>query len=304
VIVSHALSGACALTEIIQMADSRALLGRPVARNINEATSDKSIAFAAKAGRRPKLAVLASSDPSSQSYLKTIRSTAKNVNCDTLEIPVESAWDLGTVIKALDSLNKDESVDGILVQEPLPSKINLDRIGIVIDPRKDIDGISPEQSGRLFRNHKSAMAPPTARACIEILDFYRYGLQGLEVVVLGRSLVVGKPAGILALSRNATVTWCHSKTHALPAICKRAEILIVAVGRARMVDETFIRPGATVIDVGINIDENGKLCGDVDSDRIRSIATAYTPVPGGIGPVTTACLFDNLVRAAGYRIKI
>jgi len=285
------------------MADSRALLGRPVARNINETTAEKATVFAAKYGRPPKLAVLASADPAAQSYLKTIRSTAKKVKCVFQEIAVNPNWDLDAIVKGLDSLNSDDSIDGILVQEPLPQKVSFERVGAAINVAKDIDGISAEQSGKLFRNHKSALAPPTARACIEILDYYGYGLEGLEVVVLGRSLVVGKPVGILALGRHATVTWCHSRTQALSTICKRAEILIVAVGRARMVDEAYIRPGATVIDVGINVDDEGKLCGDVDTHRIASISAAYTPVPGGVGPVTTACLYDNLVRAANQQLK-
>ncbi len=285
------------------MADARRLLGKPVARNINETTLEKSQAFIAKHNRPLRLAVLVSADPSGQSYLKTIRSTARKVEADVQVIPVDTGWDISRIRQSIERLNEDPDVDGILVQEPLPDGIALERIGRMIDPLKDVDGITPHQSGLLFRDSKKALAPPTARAVIEILDFYRYGLEGLEVVVLGRSLVVGKPVGILTLRRHATMTWCHSRTQALPTICKRAEILIVAIGRMKMIDSRYVRPGATVIDVGINVDDNGKLAGDVDTKSIQSIASAFTPVPGGIGPITTACLFDNLQKAVAIRIS-
>ncbi len=283
------------------MADARVLLGRPVARNLNEATLERAREFAAKRKRHLTLGVLASADPAGKSYLKTIQSTAEAVEVRVQTVAVKADWKVTEVHSEIRRLNDDRTIDGILVQEPLPEGMSLEKVGRAVDPAKDVDGITPYQSGLLFRGARTALVPPTARAVLEILDFYRYGLEGLEVVVLGRSLVVGKPVGVLALSRNATVTWCHSRTKALPAICKRAEVLIVAVGKARFVDHRYVRPGATVIDVGINVDEKGKLAGDVDAESILSMATAYTPVPGGIGPVTTACLFDNLLKAARLR---
>ncbi len=286
------------------MADASTLLGRPVAKAINEATSEISIEFASKHDRPPRLAVLASPDPSGQSYLKTIRITAKKVSAEVVEIPVNPKSDLMAIQREVFKLNDDPLIDGILVQEPLPDGVKLEEVGRAIDQTRDVDGITPYQSGLLFRGSNKALLPPTARAIFEILDFSRIGLKGKEVVVLGRSLVVGKPAGILALGRHATLTWCHSRTQSLAAICKRAEVLIVAIGRARMVNEKFIRPSATVIDVGINVDDKGKLCGDVDTESIISTAGAYTPVPGGVGPVTTACLFDNLLKAANYRFEL
>jgi methylenetetrahydrofolate dehydrogenase (NADP+) / methenyltetrahydrofolate cyclohydrolase len=280
------------------MAESRELIGKPVARNMNDSTRERNLTFLKKLQRKPLLAVLISPDPSAKSYMKTILSTASEVQAEVREVPVDKSAPSSAITAIVKSLNRDPAVDGILVQEPLPEGVKLEMIGRVIDSVKDADGITPMQSGLLFRGAKSAIIPPTAKAVMEILDYYRYGLEGLEVVVLGRSLVVGKPVGILALNRSATVTWCHTKTKSLPAICKRADVLIIAIGKAKMIDSRYVRPGATVIDVGVNVDENGKLCGDVDSNSIRSIAAAYTPVPGGIGPVTTACLFANLSQIA------
>lgn len=284
-----------------QMADARVLLGRPVARAINDATSERVAEFKMKYDRTPLLAVLVSPDPASASYLKAINLTAKKVDADVRELPVKPDADLDHLSDMVRQLNEDDTVDGILVQTPLPAGVNAERPGRILDRMKDVDGITPYQSGLLFRGSKQTMVPSTARAVIEILDYYRYGLEGLEVVIVGRSLVIGKPVGILALGRNATVTWCHSKTKGLPGICKRAEILIVAVGRPNMIDSKYVRPSATVIDVGINVDENGEMAGDVYARDIKSTASAYTPVPGGVGPVTTACLFDNLTRAAVLR---
>ncbi len=284
------------------MIETRALIGKPVARNINENTLESVLEFSKKYNRVPKLSILASHDASARSYLRTIKSTSKVVGAEYDISEVESGWDTDRVASVLAEMSSDVSVDGILVQEPLPDGVSMEIVGQSLDPVKDIDGITSHQSGLLFRGAENVLAPPTARAVIEILDYYRFGLKGQQVVVLGRSLVVGKPVGILALSRHATVTWCHSRTQSLQTVCKRADILIVAVGRARMVNAQYIRPGATVIDVGINVDEKGKLCGDVDEASISTLATAYTPVPRGVGPVTTACLYDNLLKAARNRM--
>lgn len=285
------------------MADARTLIGKPVAREINDYTAERVESFKSKTGRDPRLGVLTVDDPAGLSYLKSIRSTGKKLGVEVVEFPVDSLATTGTVTNSINSLNEDDTIDGVLIQTPVPEGVNYSKAAAALDPQKDVDGITPTQAGYLFQGDKQAVPPSTARAAMEILDYNKYGLQGLEVVIIGRSLVVGKPFGLLALARNATVTWTHSKTHSLHAVCKRAEVLIVAAGRPRMVNETFVRPGATVIDVGINVDENGKLCGDVDSERITSIAAAYTPVPGGVGPVTTACLFANLMDAANRKLK-
>ena len=285
------------------MADARALVGRPIARALNDTTLERCERLMKRRGRPPRLSVLSSDDPSAQSYLKSIRSAALKLATDLLEFPVKEGATTQSVIEEITKLNQNEDVDGILVQSPMPEGVDLRAISRAIDPRKDIDGISPTQAGLLFQGIPKALVPSTARACIEMLDYYKYSLQGVEVVVIGRSLVVGRPVAMLALSRNATVTWCHTKTLSMSNVCKRGEILITAAGKPRLITAHYVRAGATVIDVGINVDENGKLTGDVDEASISNIAAAYTPVPGGVGPVTVACLFANLLDAAGPKSR-
>lgn len=285
------------------MAEGRALLGKPVARALNEQTLERADAFAVKYGRKPRLAVVTVDDPAGESYLRTIRRTAGKVGCDVEEhqaSPGISKDEYGELVRGL---NGDDFVDGILLQTPFPEGISSGFAGNVLDASKDIDGITPHQAGLLFRNSRRALVPSTARAAMEMLDYYKIGLEGSEVVIIGRSLIAGKPAGLLALGRNATVTWCHSKTRSLPAVAKRADVLFVAMGRGKFVDDRFVKPGATVIDIGINVDEAGQLCGDVDTSKVISIAAAYTPVPGGVGPVTAACLYANLYDAAVMKVK-
>ncbi len=284
------------------MAEARLLLGKPVAREINERTLERTERIKQRLGRPLKLVVLSVDDPAGQSYLKSLKRSAKKVGAEIGEQRLDDSASTASVRSGIAALNEDRSVDGILVQEPLPARINRHSLAQILDPAKDVDGITPTQAGLLFHGAKNALAPSTARAVIEILDFYAYGLQGLEVIIIGRSTIVGKPVGLLALSRHATVTWCHTRTISLRAVCKRAELLIVAAGRPRFVDASFVRPGATVIDVGIN-EEDGKLVGDVDGESITTFATAYTPVPGGVGPVTVACLYANLLDAALARTR-
>jgi len=277
------------------MADARQLLGKPVARALTESVREHSDDFAQKNGRCPGLVVFTVDDPAAKSYLRSLKRTASDVKIVLTEQALHHATSTRTILSLIDTLNADPKTDGILIQTPLPAGIDRDAVALATDPLKDVDGITPTQAGLLFRGNKNAIPPSTARAVIEILNFYSYGLRGLEVVVLGRSNIVGKPVGMLALARHATVTWCHSRTQGLNSICKRAEILIAATGRARMVNQSFVRPGATVIDVGINVDDDGKIVGDVDAGSIMTIAAAYTPVPGGVGPVTSACLYANLM---------
>lgn len=285
------------------MVDARVLLGKPVARELNEATIERSPAFESRHGRKPRLGVLTVDDPASRSYLKTIKSTGRKTRCEVITIPVEPDANFSTVRDIISPLNDDPNIDGILVQTPLPWGVSVEEVGRVINSSKDVDGISPYQAGLLFRGSKGALVPPTARAVMEILDFYRIALSGQEIIIVGRSLIVGKPLGILMLGRNATMTWCHSRTVLLPSICKRAAVLIGAIGKPKFLDSDHVRPGSTVVDVGINVDENGNLVGDVDVESIDSIAAAYSPVPGGVGPVTSACLFANLLDAAESRKK-
>lgn len=196
-------------------------------------------------------------------------------------------------------INEDADISGILLLRPLPEQIREKDIEMMIDPAKDLDGISPANVARVFAGDTAGFAPCTAEAVIEVLKAYDIGIEGRRVTIVGRSMVVGKPLSMLMLKENATVTVCHTRTKHLAETCRNAEILVAAVGKARMLDESFVGKGAVVIDVGINVDENGKLCGDVDFDRIREQAAMATPTPGGVGAVTTAILAKHLAQAAG-----
>lgn len=195
-------------------------------------------------------------------------------------------------------INADKAIDGILMLRPLPKHICEKDIEKMIDPAKDLDGISPENIAKVFAGDSTGFAPCTAEAVIEVLKAYNIPMQGKRVTVVGRSMVVGKPLSMLFVKENATVTICHTRTADLKAECSRAEILVAAAGRARMLDGAYAGKDAVVIDVGINVDENGRLCGDVDYDSLDGIASMATPVPGGVGAVTTAVLAKHLVQAA------
>ncbi|MFT4004187.1 MAG: bifunctional 5,10-methylenetetrahydrofolate dehydrogenase/5,10-methenyltetrahydrofolate cyclohydrolase [Lacrimispora sp.] len=195
-------------------------------------------------------------------------------------------------------INENPDIDGILLLRPLPKQINEKDIEHMINPRKDLDGISPENIARVFAGDDTGFAPCTAEAVVEVLKANDIPLSGKRVAIVGRSMVVGRPLSMLMLKENATVTICHTRTENLPETCKSAQILVAAAGRARMLDASYVGKDAVVVDVGINVDEDGKLCGDVDFDSLEGIASMATPVPGGVGAVTTAVLARHLVLAA------
>ena len=198
-------------------------------------------------------------------------------------------------------INADPQIDGILLLRPLPRQIDEKEIERLIDPGKDLDGISPENIAKVFAGDSTGFAPCTAEAVIQVLKANDIPIAGKRVTIVGRSMVVGKPLAMLFVKENATVTICHTKTADLEGACRNAEILAAAAGRARMLDGRYVCEDAVVIDVGINVDENGKLCGDVDFDSIQETASMATPVPGGVGAVTTAVLALHLVQAAARR---
>lgn len=200
--------------------------------------------------------------------------------------------------EAFQKINKDPDVTGILLLRPLPRQIKEKEIEAMIDPKKDLDGISPVNIAKVFSGDSSGFAPCTAEAVIEILKANNISIEGKRAAVIGRSMVIGKPLSMLLLKENATVTICHTRTKELPEICRQAEILVAAAGKAGMVEESWVSDGAVVIDVGINVDENGKLCGDVDQASMESRNLLLTPVPGGVGAVTTAVLAKHLIQAA------
>ena len=195
------------------------------------------------------------------------------------------------------ALNEDGSVHGVLILRPLPPHIDDRAVCRALAPEKDVDGITEYSMAGLYSCKKVGFAPCTAEACIDMLDHYGVELAGKRAVVVGRSFVVGKPVAMMLLERDATVTVCHTKTKNLAALCREAEILVVAIGHGKMIGREYLSPGQVIVDIGINFDENGKMCGDVDYEAASETAKAVTPVPGGIGKVTTAVLAKHVVEA-------
>lgn len=201
-------------------------------------------------------------------------------------------------LEAFKNINEDEQIDGILMFMPLPKHMNGKVFENMIAPEKDLDGISPVNRAKVFAGDADGFAPCTAEAVIETLKAFEIPMAGKRAIVVGRSMVVGRPLSMLLLKENATVTVCHTKTNDLKRVCQEGEILVAAAGKAGMLDQDYVAEGAVVLDVGINVDENGKLCGDVKWDGLETKASAATPVPGGIGAVTTAVLCKHLAQAA------
>ena len=200
--------------------------------------------------------------------------------------------------KEFTAINADTDVSGILLLRPLPKQICEKDIEAMIDPKKDLDGISPVNIAKVFSGDPTGFAPCTPEAVIEVLKAYNIPMEGKRAVIVGRSMVVGRPLSMLLLKENATVTICHTRTKDLPGTCQQAEILVAAAGKAKMLDDSYVGENTTVIDVGINVDENGKLCGDAAVDTLEGKSGKLTPVPGGVGAVTTAVLAKHLVQAA------
>ena len=247
--------------------------------------------------------VLVGEDPASQIYVRNKVRQTEEVGMISNEIRMSAETSQQVLLDELDKLNKDPAVHGILVQLPLPKHIDEALVIETILPEKDVDGFHPMNSGRLCNGDAAALVPCTPQGCV-LLAKKHLGdnLSGLHAVVIGRSNIVGKPVSLLFLQENCTVTIAHSRTKDLPALCATADILVAAVGRPEMVKADWIKPGATVIDVGINRiptdDGKGRLVGDVDYASVSPMAAAITPVPGGVGPMTIACLLKNTVEAA------
>lgn len=256
---------------------------------------------------QPTLAVvLVGEDPASQVYVANKAKFTVETGMRSLEHKLPADTDEETLIRLVRALNDDVNVDGILVQLPLPKGLDSDRVIAQIHPDKDVDGLTEVSAGRLMLG-KAGLRPCTPTGCVMLAKDQLGDLSGKHCVVLGRSILVGKPAALLFLEQNCTVTIAHSRTKDLPAICREADILVPAVGRPQMVKAEWIKPGACVIDVGINRAESIKhpgkmrLVGDVDYAAARKVAGSITPVPGGVGPMTIACLLRNTVIAACMR---
>lgn len=250
----------------------------------------------------PKLAIVrVGENPDDMSYERGATKKLKSFGLDVASYVFPQDISDEDFKKAFKDINEDDEVTGILLLRPLPRTINEKDIENMIDPKKDLDGISPINIAKVFAGDTTGFSPCTAEAVIEVLKAYDIELTGKRVTVVGRSMVVGKPVSMLLLKENATVTMTHTRTVDLKKTCSDAEIVITAAGRAKMLNSDYCGQDAVMIDVGINVDENGKLCGDVDYATLDSKASAATPVPGGVGTITTAVLAKHLIQAAKMR---
>ena len=250
----------------------------------------------------PKLAIVrVGENPDDMSYERGATKKLKSFGLDVASYVFPQDISDEDFKKAFKNINEDDEVTGILLLRPLPRTINEKDIENMIDPKKDLDGISPINIAKVFAGDTTGFSPCTAEAVIEVLKAYDIELTGKRVTVVGRSMVVGKPVSMLLLKENATVTMTHTRTVDLKKTCSDAEIVITAAGRAKMLNSDYCGQDAVMIDVGINVDENGKLCGDVDYATLAGKASAATPVPGGVGTVTTAVLAKHLIQAAKMR---
>ncbi len=270
--------------------------GKLISKQIKDELKEK-VASLKEQGKEICLAVIqVGNDPASTVYVGNKKKACEYIGIKSLayEIPEETTEE--ELLGIIDKLNKDDSVHGILVQLPVPKHINEEKIINAISPAKDVDGFHPASVGALSIGQKGFVSC-TPAGVIQLLKRSNIEISGKECVVIGRSNIVGKPMSMLLLRENGTVTVCHSRTKDLKEVCKRADILVVAIGKPRMIDASYVKEGATVIDVGIHRDENNKLCGDVDYASVEPIAGAITPVPGGVGPMTIAMLMNNCVEA-------
>ncbi|MBE5816945.1 MAG: bifunctional 5,10-methylene-tetrahydrofolate dehydrogenase/5,10-methylene-tetrahydrofolate cyclohydrolase [Clostridiales bacterium] len=274
------------------------LKGKTVADSLGEQL--KARAFACKEkGVTPCLAILiVGSKPDDMYYASAAIKKAQSLGVDTKFVTMAADTSQEDVLKELDILSNDDSVSGILPLMPMPRHIDPEAVRAHINPKKDADCLTDQGYADLFTQKKGAKAPCTPAAVMEILNFYNIPVSGKRAVIIGRSLVVGKPLAMLLLAQNATVTVCHSRTENLARVCREADILIAAIGKAKFVTREFVKESATVIDVGINNDENGNMCGDVDFNDVKDIAGNITPVPGGVGSVTTSVLIRNVIESA------
>jgi methylenetetrahydrofolate dehydrogenase (NADP+)/methenyltetrahydrofolate cyclohydrolase len=276
---------------------ARLIDGKALAARVRERVA----AEVAAMGSAPGLAtILVGEDPASAVYVRMKREDSAEVGIESFHH--EPAGDVSQedLAELIRTLNEDGRVDGILLQLPLPGHLDQDELISLIDPRKDVDGLTPTNAGLLVQSRPEAMVPCTPAGVMELLREAGVELEGARAAVVGRSILVGKPLAALLLAANATVTHCHSRTRELAAVCREADVLVAAAGSAGLIGAEMVRPGATVIDVGTNRGESG-LVGDVDFDAVREVAGAITPVPGGVGPMTRAMLLVNTLRAARSR---
>lgn len=271
--------------------------GKKISQEIKDELKDK-VAALKEQGKEIGMAVIqVGNDPASSVYVGNKKKACAyiGIRSESYELPEETTEE--ELLSLIDKLNNDEKIHGILVQLPVPKHINEDRIIQAISPKKDVDGFHPQSVGALSIGQPGFVSC-TPAGVIQLLKRSNVEIDGKNCVVIGRSNIVGKPMALLLLREDGTVTITHSHTKDLKAICKQADILVVAIGRPKMIDASYVKDDAVVIDVGIHRNENNKLCGDVDFESVEPIASAITPVPGGVGPMTIAMLMNNCVEAA------
>ena len=277
---------------------AKRLLGKEVTAALNERIKADAEALKAK-GVNPTLCIIRVGENESDiSYERgaTKRCETLGVACEKILLPEDVSQE--ELLATIDKVNKNDQIHGVLLFRPLPKHLDQSVIENALDPAKDVDCMTDGSMSGVFTGKNVGFPPCTPQACMEILDHYGIDCTGKKAVVVGRSLVVGKPAAMMLIKKNATVTVCQTRTVDMPSVVREADIVIVAAGRAGVVDDTYLRAGQVVIDVGINVNAEGKLCGDVDFEKAEPIVEAITPVPGGVGSVTTSVLVGHVVEAA------
>ena len=274
------------------------LKGAPVVAALNEEMA-REVESLKSIGIVPTLAIVRVGEREDDiAYERGAMKRCEKVGVEVKQVLLPGDCSEDALISTLQDLNNNSKVHGVLLFRPLPKYMDGDRVRNTLSPEKDIDGITDLSLAGVFVGTNTGYAPCTAQACMEILDYYGIDLNGKKAVVVGRSLVVGKPAAMMLIGKNATVTVCHTRTVDMPAVCREGEILIVSAGRPKIMDKSYLAPGQTVIDVGIHVLVDGSMCGDVDFDAAEGIVGAVTPVPGGVGTVTTSVLVKHVVQAA------
>lgn len=277
---------------------ARQLLGKEVNASLNERIRAQ-VAQLEERGIKPALGIIrVGENPSDLSYERGAvkRCETLGVACEKIVLPQDVSQE--ELLKVIDQVNKNDEIHGVLLFRPLPKHLDQALIENALDPAKDVDCMTDGSMSGVYTGKEIGFPPCTAQACMEILDHYQIDCTGKKAVVIGRSLVVGKPAAMMLIRKNATVTVCHTRTVDMPSVAREADILIVAAGRAGVVGAEYVKPGQILIDVGINVNAEGKLCGDVDYEAAEPIVEAITPVPGGVGSVTTSVLVGHVVEAA------
>lgn len=282
---------------------AKQLLGKEVTAALNERIKAK-VAELKEKGVAPTLGIIRVGENESDiSYERgaTKRCETLGVACEKILLPADVSQD--ELLAVIDQVNKNDKIHGVLLFRPLPKHLDQNLIENALDPAKDVDCMTDGSMSGVFTGKAVGYPPCTPQACMEILDHYGIDCTGKKAVVIGRSLVVGKPAAMMLIKKNATVTVCHTRTVDMPSVAREADIIIVAAGRAGVVGAEYVKPGQVVIDVGINVNAEGKLCGDVDYAAVEPIVDAITPVPGGVGSVTTSVLVSHVVEAAAKTVK-